>query len=100
MTRFLLLSNSCRFVDVGRSLWRENGSAISNCCWSSLAHSFLARSPAGLMTIFYTLRFEIPATWRARSPYLYTPEQGAPDIPLGTGFPFRCLLQLAASQTS
>jgi hypothetical protein len=24
-TRFLLLSDSCRFVDVGRSLWREDG---------------------------------------------------------------------------
>jgi hypothetical protein len=33
-TRFLLLSQSCGFVDVGRSLWRENGSAVYNCCWS------------------------------------------------------------------
>jgi hypothetical protein len=27
-TRFLLLSDSCGFVDVGRSLWPENGSAV------------------------------------------------------------------------
>jgi hypothetical protein len=40
--------------------------------------SFSGPSPAGLMTIFYCLRFEIPQTWRARSPYLY---------PRGTGWP-------------
>jgi hypothetical protein len=27
-TRFLSLSDSCDFVDVGRTLWRENGSVI------------------------------------------------------------------------
>jgi hypothetical protein len=30
------------------------------------------------MTIFYCLRFEIPPTWRARSPYLYHPGTGWP----------------------
>jgi hypothetical protein len=39
-TRFLLLSNSCWFVDVGCCLWREDGSAVYNCCWSSPAQSF------------------------------------------------------------
>jgi hypothetical protein len=39
-TRFLLLSDSCGFVDVGRSLWREDGSAVYNCCWTSPAQSF------------------------------------------------------------
>jgi hypothetical protein len=34
-TRFLLLSGSCGFVDVGRSLWREDGSVVYNCCWTS-----------------------------------------------------------------
>jgi hypothetical protein len=57
-TRFLLLSDSCEFVDVGRSLWRENGSVIYNCYWSSLAQSFSGPSPLGLVTIFYCLRFE------------------------------------------
>jgi hypothetical protein len=28
---------SCGFVDVRRSLWRKNGSAVYNCCWSSPA---------------------------------------------------------------
>jgi hypothetical protein len=67
-TRFLLLSDCCVFVDVGRSVWRENGSPVYNCCWSSPAQSFLGLSPAGLMTIFYCLGFETPPTWRTRSP--------------------------------
>jgi hypothetical protein len=33
-------------------------------------------NPAGLVTIFYCLRFETPPTWRARSPYLYPPGTG------------------------
>jgi hypothetical protein len=57
-TRFLLLSESCGFLDMGRPLWRDNGSAIYNCCWPSPAQSFLGPSPAGIGTIFYSLRFE------------------------------------------
>jgi hypothetical protein len=36
----------------------------------SPAQSFLGPSPAGLVIIFYCVRFETPPTWRARSPYL------------------------------
>jgi hypothetical protein len=43
----------------GRSLWREDGSVIYNCSWSSPEESFSGPSPVGLMTIFYCLRFEI-----------------------------------------
>jgi hypothetical protein len=32
-TRFLFLSEGCRFVHVGRPLWREDESLIYNCCW-------------------------------------------------------------------
>jgi hypothetical protein len=39
------------------------------------------------MAIFYLLKFEIPATWRARSSYLYPPGIGGPVIPPGSGFP-------------
>jgi hypothetical protein len=77
------------------SLWRVNGSAIYNCCWPSPAQSFLGPSPAGLVIIFYCLRFETSPTWRARSPSWYPPRTGWPVIPLGTGFPFRRLLRLA-----
>jgi hypothetical protein len=78
-TRLLLLSDSFWFVDVGRSLWRENGSVVYNCCWSSPAQSFLGPSPQDLWPIFYCLRFETPPTWRARSPYLYPPGTGLPS---------------------
>jgi hypothetical protein len=94
-TRFLLLSDSCGFVDVGRSLWQENGSAVYNCCWSSPAQSFLGQSPAELVTVFYGLRFKTsqPA---GPGPRIYIPqEQGGPVIPPGTGFPFHRLLRLA-----
>jgi hypothetical protein len=82
----IFIAVSCGCVDVGRSLWQENGSAVYNCCWSSPAQSFFCPSPAGHVTRFYSLRFETLLTWRTRSPYLYPP---------GTGFPFRRLLRLA-----
>jgi hypothetical protein len=78
-TRFLLLSDSCGFVDVGRPLWREDGSVVYNCRWPSSAQSFSGPSPAGLITIFYCLRFETPPTWSTRSPYLYPPGTGWPS---------------------
>jgi hypothetical protein len=40
---------------------------------------FLSPSPAGLMTVFCSLRFEPHPTWRARSPYLHPPRTGWPD---------------------
>jgi hypothetical protein len=49
-----------------------------NCWWSSPAQIFSGPSPAGLMTIFYSLRFETPRKWRARSPFLYPPGIGLP----------------------
>jgi hypothetical protein len=84
-TRFLLLLYSCGFVDVGCPLWRENRSVFYNCCWATPAQPFSGPSSAGPITVFYCLRFEIPPTWRARSPYLYPQGTGCPR----TGFPFR-----------
>jgi hypothetical protein len=63
-TIFLLLSDSCGFVDVGRPLWREDGSVFYNCWWSSPAQSFSGQSPSGHMTICYCLRFDSPPTWK------------------------------------
>jgi hypothetical protein len=48
-------------------------------CWPSPAQSFSGPSPAGLTITFYCLRFKIPPTWRARSPYLYTPGTAWPS---------------------
>jgi hypothetical protein len=31
--QIFLLSDSCVFVYMGRSLWREDGSVVYNCCW-------------------------------------------------------------------
>jgi hypothetical protein len=56
-------------------LWREDVSVVYNCCWSSPVQRFSGPSPAGLMTKFYSHRFEIPPTWRARSPYLSTRDE-------------------------
>jgi hypothetical protein len=58
LTRSLLLSDICLFVHVGRSLWREEGSVVYNCCWPSPAQSFSGQRPVGLVTIFYCLSFE------------------------------------------
>jgi hypothetical protein len=56
--RSLLLSDSCRFVDVGRSLWREDDSVVHNCCWPSPAQSLSGPRPLGPATIFYCLMYE------------------------------------------
>jgi hypothetical protein len=42
----------------GRSLRREDGSVIYNCCWLSPAQSFSGPSPVGIVTIFYYRIFE------------------------------------------
>jgi hypothetical protein len=86
--RVLLLSDSCGLVDVGRSLCQVKGSTIYNCCWSSPEHSFLGPSPAGLVTIFYCLRFETPPTWRVRYPYLYPPGTEWPSYTPSHWVPF------------
>jgi hypothetical protein len=57
-------SESCGFVDVGRSLWREEKSVVYSYCWCSPAQSFWGPSPVGLSTIFYCLRFETSPTTR------------------------------------
>jgi hypothetical protein len=93
-TRFSLLSDSCGFVVVGRPLWREDGSAVYNCYWPSSAQSFSSLNPAGLMIIFYCLRFEIPPTWRNRSTYLYTPGTGWPSCTSRHWVPFHRLIRL------
>jgi hypothetical protein len=33
--------HTCRFIDVGRPLWREDGSAIYSCCWLLPVQPFL-----------------------------------------------------------
>jgi hypothetical protein len=49
-----------------RPLRREDGSVVYNCCWPTPTQSFWDPILAGLMAIFFCLRFEIPPTWRAK----------------------------------
>jgi hypothetical protein len=48
-SRSLLLSDSYGFVDLGRPLWRDNGSVVYNCYWSSPAQSFLGRNRGNIL---------------------------------------------------
>jgi hypothetical protein len=59
------------FLYTGSPLWRENGYVIYNPCWLSIAEWLLSPCPAIIMTIFYSIRIEIPPSWKARSAYLY-----------------------------
>jgi hypothetical protein len=56
--------NTCSYSPYITSVWREVGPTVYNCCWVSPAQSFSAPSLAGLITIFYCLRFETLPTWR------------------------------------
>jgi hypothetical protein len=73
---FLIRWHSWVFDDLGRPVWLEDWSVVYGCCWVSPVQSFSGPSPAGLITIFYFLKFEAPPAWRARSQYLYPPEPG------------------------
>jgi hypothetical protein len=52
-----LLLNNCRFIDVGRPLWREVGSVVFSFCRASPAQPFSDLRPTGLTSIFYCLYF-------------------------------------------
>jgi hypothetical protein len=43
---------------VGRSLWREDGSDLYNCCCRSPAQSFSGLNPVRFVTIFHFLKFD------------------------------------------
>jgi hypothetical protein len=79
MTTFLLPSDNCGFVDMGRPLWREDGS------------------------VFYNLQYAVYITvsdLRA-GPCIYVPqEQGGPVITPGTGISCRTLLYKHFARTT
>jgi hypothetical protein len=86
--QILLLSDSCGLVDVGHSLWREDGSAVYKCCWCSPV-------PQDSWPHFTVSDSRLSQPPRLTSPYLYTPGTGWPTYTPGTGFPFRRFLRLA-----
>jgi hypothetical protein len=53
MTRFLLLSDSCGFLDVGHSRWWEGRSAVCNCFWPLPVMNTHATTEELLGTLFY-----------------------------------------------
>jgi hypothetical protein len=83
---FLLMSDNCGFVDMGRPLWRENGSVVYNCCSLRQRSHSQVRVPRGSWPHFTIsdLRLLQPG---GPGPCIYIPqEQGGPVIPPGTGF--------------
>jgi hypothetical protein len=55
-----------RVVDEGRSPWRVDGSAVGTWCGASPALPCSDPSPGDHTTIFYSLKFQTPSTWRSR----------------------------------
>jgi hypothetical protein len=95
-----MATDSWSFVDVGRPAWREDESVVYNGGWASPGQSFLGPSPAGLMTIFYCLKFETLPTWRTKSPYLYAPGKERPSYTPRHWVLWRSLISLQCSNIS
>jgi hypothetical protein len=83
-TRFLLLSDSCRFVDVECPLRRENEYFVYS--WPLTAQSFSGPNPAGLMAMFLSQIRDSPSldsqtpvfiSYRNRVATLYTQALGS-----------------------
>jgi hypothetical protein len=74
MTRFLLTSDNCGVLVMGRPLRAEDWSVVYNWCCFSPVQSFWKLVLQDSMIISSCLNFETPASWWARFPYLYLPE--------------------------
>jgi hypothetical protein len=99
LTRYLLLFYNLHynwgFVDVEFPLWRVDGCVVYNRYRPSQAQSFSGPGPAGLTSIFYSLRFQTSRTWGATSSYLHPPGRGHSILSLGSGLAVRRHLRLA-----
>jgi hypothetical protein len=85
MTRFLLLSDNCGFVDMGRPLWREDGSVVYNCCCLRQRSHSQVRVPRGSWPHFTVSDLRLPQP-KGPGSCIYIPqEQGGPVIPPGIG---------------
>jgi hypothetical protein len=84
-TRFLMLSDSCGFVDAERPLWREVGSVVYSCCWASPAQYSRVRVPLDWWPYFTVSNF-ILLQPGLLGPHIYiSQKQGGPVMPPGTG---------------
>jgi hypothetical protein len=75
-SNFIIQLNTCSYSPYVTSSLTRGWVCRLQLLLSSPAQSYSDPSPAGLMTIFYCLRFEIPPAWRIRSLYLYPPGTG------------------------
>jgi hypothetical protein len=82
-TRFLLLPDSCRFADVGWPLWRENRSAVYNCCWPRQHSHSRVRVPWDSWPYFMVSDMRLPQPGG-----LYPPRTGWPSYTLRHWVPF------------
>jgi hypothetical protein len=74
----IFVTVSFGFVDVGRPLWREDGSVVYNCCWFSPAQSFSGPSPVGLVTIFILSQIRDISNLEGQVPVFISPGNRVP----------------------
>jgi hypothetical protein len=73
-------------------LWREDGSVVYSCCWSSPSQVRIPPDTWPYFTVSGSRRPQLEGP----GPHIYLPqEEGGSVVPPGTGFPFRRLLRLA-----
>jgi hypothetical protein len=60
MTRFLLQSDNCGFVDMRRPFWREDGSVVYNCCCLRQRSHAQVRVPRGSWPYFTVSDLRLP----------------------------------------
>jgi hypothetical protein len=85
MTRFLLLSDQCGFVDMGRPLWREDGSIVYNCCCLCQRSHSQVWVPRESWPPFTVSDLRLPQPGGPVPCIYISQEQGGPVIPPGTG---------------
>jgi hypothetical protein len=93
-TRFLLLSDSCGYFEVGRPLWREDRCLAH----ISTGHSQRRHSRVQVPLVSYLTVSDLrpPPQSAGPVPYIFNPPvAGWPRYTPSTGFPFRRLLLLA-----
>jgi hypothetical protein len=85
---FIFQLNTCGYSPYVTSCLTRGWVCRLQLLLGSPAQSFSGPSPTGLMTTFYSLRFETPSTWRAKSPYFYPPRIEWPSDTPGHWVPF------------
>jgi hypothetical protein len=96
--RQISITVNSRFVDVGRPLWREDGSLVFNCWWFSPPWSFSCPILRDSWSYFTASGLIPPKPWGQFLFSYMPPGTGWPTYAPGAGFRSRRLLQLAGSR--